>query len=266
MWVHWMRERRFVQVSPFAGPGGGVHPGLRPSEDPEHTLGHPPGYSPWTGFSPRDLDACYPMPAWVSERIRLYPQASQGSALHDPLPVPFTTDEVRRALQDVWLASRQRNDRRCAEVDPASVRIAMQVLPILVRRNGGWIDFSGRAYDPLVNTPGSNRKSGVNLQCLLYKLTGKPIAPILNPCNATPVPAWATLSVALLKTTFDGSRPAAPSLQDGASSSTPSLGWRGAPFARTTPNPIGSDFDLESAPSVPGLPLYGLVATFRPQG
>jgi len=172
---------------------------------------------------------------------------------------------VRRALQDVWLASRQRNDRRCAEVNPASVRIAMQVLPILVRRNGGWIDFSGRARNPLVNTPGSNRGSGVNLQCLLYGLAGKPIPQKLNICNATPAPPWATLKVDRLRTTLDESWPGVPSLRVGGQSVYTSLDSRDPFFARVAPNLVGADLDRVGVPSTVGLPVYELVARFGPQ-
>jgi len=189
-------------MNPFLGPSGGVQPGIR---NPVNRPGTSPSL-PWAAFSPNDINRCYPIPAWVADRIRDFPQAPVGNALRDPLPVPFTREEVHKALMDVWGASHQKNNRWCANVSPASVQIAMQVMPILNARNGGWIDFSGRRYDPMVNTPGSSRGQGSNLQCVLYKLPGKPIPPAYNRCNATPAAPWRTYSILDVATTFEPRR------------------------------------------------------------
>lgn len=245
----------------FLGPSGGVAPGVREPYGPTIGPGHAPGYNPWSSFNPGDINQCYPIPSWVAERIRDYPQTSEGNALRDPLPVPFTADEVRKALMDVWGASHQNNNRWCANVPAASVQIAMQVMPILRARNGGWIDFSGRAYNPLVNTPGSNRGRGSNLQCLLYKLPGKPLSATYNPCNATPARPSRTYSIRDVATTFDSSDVVQADQYPGGAP------WSSTPFPYQPSRPlIGSDFeadDLEAPAEPPGLPLFDLVASFE---
>ena len=218
------------------------------------------GYSPGGAFSFNDLDACYPMPPWVAERVRDFPQQSQGNALRDPLPVPFTRDEVREALRDVWRASHQFNDRRCATVSAAAVQIALQVLPILESRNGAWIDFSGRAYNPLVSTPGSNIGRGANLRLILVKLAGKKLLHASGWDATSPHPSR-TYNILEVATTFDGSE-----VSDAAD--LPSIAHRtGPPFRGQSHRPlIGSDFETESlAPAEPpGLPLFELIASFGP--
>ena len=188
-------------MSRFLGPGGGIQPSTRPPAEATYDHGHPSAYSPWSGFSPHDIQSCYPMPAWVYSRIRDYPQAPVGDALRDPLPIPFGDAEVRTALFDVWKAASQRHVRRCASVSADSVNIALQVLPILVRLNGGWIDFTGRAHDPLVATSGRNRGTGVNLQCLIFGLPGKPL-PSVYGCAAMPPPPAKLYNLRDVQTTF----------------------------------------------------------------
>ena len=176
---------------PFAG----IDLGLSPSPSvASMSTGRTPwgpvgGFRPWSAFRPADLLACYPMPAWVADRIRSFPQAAVGNALHDPLPLPFTPAEVRQALLDVWLASRQRPDRRCADIDPASVRIAVMVLEVLLRRNQGWIDFGSRS-------------GPADLRCLLYRLVGKPLPPVHDFCRP-PAPRVRGYDVNRVQTTFD---------------------------------------------------------------
>lgn len=244
-------------MSPFLGPSGGVQPGIRTP------MGRPSAapHGPWSAFSPNDVNRCYPIPTWVAERIRDYPQTPEGNGLRDPLPVPFTRDEVRQALLDVWQASHQHNNRWCANVPAASVQIAMQVMPILMSRNGGWIDFSGRRYDPHVNTPTSSVR-GVNLQCLLYKLPGKPLPPTNNPCRRTPARPWNTYSILDVATTFEPSlSPTTPALPDdrhfGGFVPDPTF----APGERAG-RLIGAEIEESAEIEPPGLPVFELVASF----
>jgi len=164
-------------VSPLLGPAGSVAPGVR---QPFGATGMP---GPWNAFAPADLQICYPKPAEIDRRLRNYPQQSVGNALRDPLPVPFTAEEVKAALLDVYRHRKTRPDDpsapHCARASPLSVHVALLVLPILESRNGGWIDFD--AGRPATEPPGSGsptpRAGVVNLRCMLYGLVGKPIPP-----------------------------------------------------------------------------------------
>jgi len=155
----------------MVGPLSAVSPGTRKPSGPVGTLA-----SHYVFTEQQDLDKCYPRPAWVADRLRRYPQRPVGNSLRDPLPVPFTPDEVVAALQALPRAKR-RVDRICSRVDPAHVHVALAVLAVLESRNGAWIDFvPGRREDPLVNVPGGPLRVDVHkLRCLLYKLPGKPL-------------------------------------------------------------------------------------------
>ena len=187
-------------MSPFQGPSSGVPPGLR---DPFGPAGE---FFPWGDFHVQDLDACYPLPPWVARR-RAFPQSAAGNALRDSLAVPFTRDEVKNALRELYFKRKTQMDRNCAPVAPASVHIALLVLPILESRNGGWIDFDAdRPFsEPLVNQPLGQRANVFNLRCLLYQLPGKPLPPLRRgPCLAQQPRRLAALyNIRDISTTFD---------------------------------------------------------------
>jgi hypothetical protein len=147
------------------------------------------------------------MPTWVMQRLASRPQRSVGNALQDPLPVPFTKDEVKRALRDIYLKRKTRIDRNCTPVDAASVRIALQVLPIIESRNGGWIDFdAGRPLsEPPILGPQNQRRNVFNLRCLLYRLPGKPLPRLYRgPCFAAQPKRLAALyNIRDVSTTYD---------------------------------------------------------------
>lgn len=231
---------------------GLIRPGLREpfGYAPSASAGHPSGYNPVAPFRPSDLNACYPMPTWVAERIRDYPQRVVGNTLRDPLPIPFTAEETREALFDVLQASRQGNNRWCASVSAASVQIATQVLPILMSRNGGWLDVSGRVGH------------AVNLQCVLYKLPGKPIPRIHDRCAWTPPPQQRLYPASQIKTTFDGLAPERNTQSDAARR------LRDPVRAAVTPS-LGADLELSNVTITPEalkIPLYELVASFDIHG
>ena len=146
----------------------------------------PGGFRPWTPFSPNDLELCYAMPPWVAQRLNNYPQPSVGRALRAPLPLPFTAAEVQKALVDVRRA--RLLNRACADVDPASVRIALLVLRVLRPRNQGWISYGGRS---------------VNLQCVLYRLVGKPLSYVHDTCGLAPPAPRLVYRVSEVQTTFE---------------------------------------------------------------
>ena len=189
-------------MSPFQGPSSAVSPGLR-----EPFGGPGPGFFAWGDFNLYDLENCYPMPTWVRQRLASRPQRSVGNALRDPLPVPFARDEVKRALREIHLKRKTHIDRNCTPVDAASVRIALQVLPIIESRNGGWIDFdAGRPLsEPPLNVPQGQRRNVFNLRCLLYRLPGKPLPPLYRgPCFAAQPRRLAALyNIRDVSTTFD---------------------------------------------------------------
>lgn len=231
---------------------GLIRPGLREPIGYTPSEGHSSGYNPVSSFRPTDLDLCYPTPNWVAKRIRDYPQVPVGNALRDPLPIAFTAEETRRALFDVRQASHQNNNRWCARVPAASVHIAMQVLPILMSRNGGWIDFSGRRQNPMLNTPGSNLGQGSNLQCMLYGLPGKPLPSTYNACNRTPAHPSRTYSMLDVSTTFAGA----------ATTHSTLAGHRG-PMPPEHSGFLGNEIEEEDVEVVvPGLPLFELVTAF----
>jgi len=97
--------------------------------------------------------------------------------LRDPLPVPFTAEEVRGALFDIYKHRAKREDRNCAPADPASVHIAIAVMRVLVQRNGGWIDFDIHRppSEPATSRAQFPRTDVYDLQCLIYRLPGKPL-------------------------------------------------------------------------------------------
>jgi len=180
-------------------PSAAVAPGLR---DPWGPSG---GFSAWGDFSPQDLAACYPMPRWVAERIARYPQMSVGNALRDPLPVPFTAREVSDAVTEIGRLPQNRPERVCARIDPASVNIALRVLPILTSRNEGWIDLdAGRHEAPYLNRPTLPRAGVFNLTCALARLPGKPLPQVYaGMCAGTqPQRVDALLRVRDIWTTF----------------------------------------------------------------
>jgi len=145
------------------------------------------------------------MPRWVAERIARYPQRSLGNALRDPLPVPFTAQEVVNALVEIGRLPQSRPARVCARVDPASVHTALRVQPILESRNGGWIDLNrSRRAEPYLNRPTLPRAGVFHLGCALARLPGKPLPPVYaSLCNTTQ-PQWlgALLNVSDIRTTF----------------------------------------------------------------
>jgi len=190
----------------IAGPPGAVPPGTRA---PFGWSGPLPG--PWNEFAPSDLDLCYPRPAWIDARLRSFPQIPVGNGLRDPLPVPFTADEVREALLDIYRNRKAGPDRvtpTCARVSPQSVHIALAVLPILEARNGAWIDFdAGRpATEPLFNRPQAPRTGVFNLRCLLYRLPGKSLPQLhQGPCMAPqPSRPTALYNIRDVRTAFAG--------------------------------------------------------------
>lgn len=243
----------------MVGPSSAVTPGTRKAWGPIVTG------SPWGLFiEENDFLRCYPPPQRVADRLRLYPQASVGNALRDPLPVPFTAQEVRDALIDVWQKRKltlnsiattggREPDRVCAPASAASVNIALEVLPILESRNGGWIDFvQGRREDPYLNRPWEPRADVFNLRCLLHQLPGKPLSRIdAAPCNwEQPHRLEALYNIADVRTTFAGAPSApAPAAPSGF------LGPGPRPFGPTT---AGSGSEGPLLPPLPPPAFLGL--------
>jgi len=247
----------------MAGPSSAVTPGTR---KPFGTIGAQG--TPWGDFTESDLQRCYPQPPQVAYRLRLYPQTSVGNALRDPLPVPFTADEVVAALEALPKGKRFPN-RACDRIDPVHVHVALQVLPILEGRNGGWIDFRpGRREDPYLNVGTPQRSNVYNLRCLLYKLAGKPLpgSPVTVgphydpryapgeagyttwPCNLTPPSRLEALyNIADVSTTFAAVPAAAP---------PHGLGFRG--LGPRPPGPMPDQPGSDAPPSWLPPELYGL--------
>lgn len=179
-------------------PSGVVAPGLR------QPWGDATSLRAFSPFSPSDLEVCYPMPDWVGQRLQGYPQAPDGDALHDPLPIPFTADETKAAVLDVWRGAHVAQTRNCALVSDASFHIASLVLRVLTPRSGGWVQFDTRyTLDPLASIPYRVGDTVANLQCLLYRLAGKPLPRVYDgACLELPPRVESIYQLKRLRTTF----------------------------------------------------------------